>query len=101
MNDNGLETTLNKTVVTYFSGGPRAGRPGYNIQQGKNFFFSTASRSALGPTQPTTQRILGAISTGVKRLGREANHSPQTSDGVKNDGGLPPFPPLLHSVVFN
>jgi hypothetical protein len=36
-------------------------------------FLTTASRSALGPTQPPIQWVLGALSLGVKRPGREAD----------------------------
>jgi hypothetical protein len=38
------------------------------------FLFTTASRAALGPTQPPIQRVRGALSMGVKRPGREADH---------------------------
>jgi hypothetical protein len=48
------------------------------------FLFSTASRPALGPTQPTIQWVPGAISLGVKRPGCEADHSPPSSAEVKN-----------------
>jgi hypothetical protein len=34
------------------------------------------SRSALGSTQPPMQWVPGALSPEVKRLGREADHSP-------------------------
>jgi hypothetical protein len=37
----------------------------------ENFLFSTSSRPALGPTQPPIQWVLG-----VKRPGRETDHSP-------------------------
>jgi hypothetical protein len=37
--------------------------------------FSTSSRPAPGSTQPPTQWIPGALSLGVKRPGREADHS--------------------------
>jgi hypothetical protein len=47
------------------------------------FFFSTSSRPALGSTQPLIQWVPGALSTGVKRQGREADHSPPASDEVK------------------
>jgi hypothetical protein len=46
--------------------------------------FTTVSRTALGPTQPTTQWVPGAISLGVKRPGCEADHSPPSSAEVKN-----------------
>jgi hypothetical protein len=39
--------------------------------------------TALGHTQPPIQWVPGALSPGVKRPGREADHSPPTSAGVK------------------
>jgi hypothetical protein len=58
------------------SDGLRAGRQGFDSRQGQEIFlFSTASRPALGPTQPPTQWVAGALSLGVKRPGREADHS--------------------------
>jgi hypothetical protein len=42
------------------------------------FLFTTASRTALGPTQPPIQWVLGALS-----LGREADHSLPSSAEVK------------------
>jgi hypothetical protein len=47
------------------------------------FLFTTASRTALGPTQPPIQWVLGALSLGVKRPGREADNSPPSSAEVK------------------
>jgi hypothetical protein len=49
----------------------------------KNCLFSTESRPALGPTQPPIQLVLVALSPGVKRPGREADHSPPASADVK------------------
>jgi len=43
------------------------------------FLFATASSPALGPTQPPIQ-----LAPGVKRPGREADHSPPSSAEVKN-----------------
>jgi hypothetical protein len=40
-------------------------------------------REFLGPTQPPIQWIQGALSLGVKRPGREADHSPPSSAEVK------------------
>jgi hypothetical protein len=48
------------------------------------FLFATASRPELGPTQPPIQRIPWALSLGVKRPRREADHSPPSSAEVKN-----------------
>jgi hypothetical protein len=47
------------------------------------FLFTTASRTALGPTQPPIQWVPGALSLGVKWPGREADHSPPSSAEVK------------------
>jgi hypothetical protein len=38
---------------------------------------------ALGPIQSPIQWVPGALSLGVKRPGREANHSPPPSAKVK------------------
>jgi hypothetical protein len=38
--------------------------------------FSISSRPTLGSTQPPVQWVPGALSPGVNRPGREADHSP-------------------------
>jgi hypothetical protein len=48
---------------------------------GPNILLST--RMALGPTQPPIQLVPGALSLGVKQLGREADHSLPSSAEVK------------------
>jgi hypothetical protein len=47
------------------------------------FLFTPVSRTALGPTQPPIQWVPWALSLGVKRPGREADHSPPSSAEVK------------------
>jgi hypothetical protein len=55
-----------------------------NSQRGLGIFlFTTVSRTALGPTQPPVQWVLGALFLGVKRPVREADHLPQSSADVK------------------
>jgi hypothetical protein len=52
--------------------------------------FSTSYREALGPTQPPIQWV-----PGVKRQGREADHSPPASAEVKKMWiyiSTPPYP---------
>jgi hypothetical protein len=64
----------------------RAGRPrGQSSSPGRvnNFLFFTSPGLALVSTQPAMQRIPGAVSPGVKRPGREADHSPPTSAKIK------------------
>jgi hypothetical protein len=47
------------------------------------FLFATASIPILGPTQPN-HLVSRALSPGVKRSWREAQHSPPSSAEVKN-----------------
>jgi hypothetical protein len=47
------------------------------------FLFTTASRTALEPTQPPIQWVKGSLLLGVKRPGREIDHSPSSSAEVK------------------
>jgi hypothetical protein len=55
---------------------------GFNSRQGLGIFlFTTASRTVLGPTQPPIKWVPRALSL---RPGREADHSPPSSDEVKN-----------------
>jgi hypothetical protein len=48
------------------------------------FFFTTASRPALGPTQPPIQWVPDTLSPRVKRPGRNYRHSPPSSAEFKN-----------------
>jgi hypothetical protein len=49
----------------------------------KNFLLSRSSRPALRCTQPPIQWVPGTLFPGVKRPGREVDHSPPTSAEVK------------------
>jgi hypothetical protein len=49
----------------------------------KNFHFSTSFRLALESTQHPIKWVPGALSPGVKRQGREADHSPPTIAEIK------------------
>jgi hypothetical protein len=51
----------------------------------RNFLITTASRLALGATQPHIQWITGDLSLGIKRPECEADHSPPSSVEVKNE----------------
>jgi hypothetical protein len=57
---------------------------GFDSRRGLGIFLTTASRTALGPTQPPIQWVPGALSLGVKRPGLEAVHSLPSSAEVKN-----------------
>jgi hypothetical protein len=47
------------------------------------FLFTTVSTTALVPTQPPIQWVPGAVSLGIKRPGREADHSVPPNADVK------------------
>jgi hypothetical protein len=54
-----------------------------NVVSSISTLFSTSSRPPSGATQPPIQWVPGALSLGVKRLGREADHSLPASAEVK------------------
>jgi hypothetical protein len=56
------------------------------------FLYTTASRPALWHTHPLTQRLPVVLSLGVKRQGREADHSPPSSVEVMNGGAILTLP---------
>jgi hypothetical protein len=55
---------------------------GFRVPVGTRIFFMS-SRLSLVYNQPPFQWVPGAPSPGVKRPGREIDHSPPTSAGVK------------------
>jgi hypothetical protein len=76
-----------------YSDGLSAGRQGFDSRQGQKIvLLLTAYKPALGPIQPPIHWVPGALSPGVKRQGREADHSPPFSAEVKNGGAIPPIP---------
>jgi len=68
----------------------------------QEFRMVTASRTALGPTQPPVLWAPVALSLGAKRPGREANHSPPSSAKFKKGWGYTYTPSIrLHGVVLS
>jgi len=80
----------------YYSGWTMSGVLGFDSRRELGIFlFTTVSRKALGPAQP------GVLSLEVKRLGREADHSPPSSAEGKNAWSYTTDPPIsLHGVVL-
>jgi hypothetical protein len=68
-------------ILIHNSGRPRgrSSSPG----KVKNFVFWKSSRPALGSTHPPIRWVPRALSPGIKRPGREADHLPPASDEVK------------------
>jgi hypothetical protein len=67
----------------------------------KHFSLLRSVQTDCGAHQPPAQLVPRALSLGVKRPGRETDHSPPSSADVKNDGAIPPLPIRLHGVVLN
>jgi hypothetical protein len=66
------------------------------------FLFLTSFRPALGPDQPPIQWLPRALSLGVKRSGREADHSPPSSAEVEKCVELYLHSPIrLYGVVLS
>jgi hypothetical protein len=66
----------------------------FEPQWGQEFSLLHVVQPALGSTKPPIQWVAEALSLGVKRPGREANHSPPASAEVKKMwmyGSTPPY----------
>jgi hypothetical protein len=62
---------------------------GFNSRKRQDtFLFSISSRTAQVPTLLPIQRVLEVVSPGVKWKGREADHSPSSTEEVKSGGTL-------------
>jgi hypothetical protein len=61
----------------------------------------SSSRPALGPRKPPIHQVAGAVFLGIKRLVREADHSPPSSAEVKNGGTYLGSTIRLHDLMRN
>jgi hypothetical protein len=81
-------------LLNPYSEGLRARRPRFDSPQAQGIFpFSTASRTALTPTEPPIQWAPVIISPGIKRRVREVDHSSPSSVEFKNGGATPSLSP--------
>jgi hypothetical protein len=65
------------------------------------FSYPKSSRPAPRSTHPPIQWVLGDLSLGVKRPGREVDHSPPTSAEVKKMWIYTSTPICFHGIVLN
>jgi hypothetical protein len=75
-------TEMNLILKDYWL---RTGWPGFDPRYGQRIFpLVSASRPAVGPTQPPVQSVPGVLSPGGKaRPEPDADHSPPSSAEVK------------------
>jgi hypothetical protein len=78
--------------LSRYSEGLWAGRPQFKFLQEQDTFFSAASNTALVAPQTYIQWQPEAVYPGIKRPGRETDHSSQFSAKVKNGGAIPLLP---------
>jgi hypothetical protein len=72
----------------------QVGEPGLDSRQGKKIFlFSIESGTNLA----SSAMGIEALSQGIKRQGREADHSPPSNAAVKNGGATDPPPSVLRT----
>jgi len=74
----------------------RAGRQRFHSL----FFFATASRPDLGPIKLPVQWVSQALSPGIKRPRRGADHSPSSSVEIKNAWSSTSTPPRVFMAWY-
>jgi hypothetical protein len=71
------------------------------LQRREIFLFSTASRLALGTTQPPVQRVPGPLSLELVERGLKLSTVLHPVSRLRIRGALLPFPTCLHIMVLN
>jgi hypothetical protein len=79
-------------TTSRYSDGLRAGRPGFDSRQRQNVSLLYSVQAGSGAHPASYPMGIGAISPGVKRQGREADHSPPSNVVVRNCGAITPLP---------
>jgi hypothetical protein len=75
--------------------------PGFESRQRQKSVRISTSTPAVGPTQPSIERTLGAFLPGANRPGREVDHSTTSSAEVKYQWSCTFTPPIrLHAVYM-
>jgi hypothetical protein len=64
-------------------------------------YICTSSRPTRRPSQLLIEWVLGALSPGIKRLGREVYGTFPSNANIRNDGAIIPITPYLHGIVLN
>jgi hypothetical protein len=60
--------------------------------RGRDFSLLHSFQTGSGSHPPSIEWVVGTLTSGVKRPGREASHSPPSSAQVKNGISIPPLP---------
>jgi hypothetical protein len=101
-----LSSTINVKLVSRYTGVGelsrygdelRDGRPGFDSRQNTDFSLLQICPEAHAVSYPMGT---GSDFSGVKRSGREDDHSSSTAE-VKHGGAIPLLPMRLHGIVLN
>jgi hypothetical protein len=101
LKDRGFESRQGLRIFLFTASPPSSAEAWCSVKkaQGQHYLtFTTASRPAVGPTQPPIQWVPGALSLGIKQPRREADHSHPSSADVKRMRGA--IPALLQYVFM-
>jgi hypothetical protein len=90
-------------IAQRYNAGLRAGLSGFRIPaRAGNFYFHRLVQNGSGAHPPPIQWVPGAFSLGIKRPGREVDHSPTSSDEDKNAWSYTSTPPVrIHGLVLS
>ena len=83
------------------SDGLRAGRPVTDSRQGKDLTFLSSAHIDSGDQTASYPMDTECYFPGIKRKGREPDHSHPTNDEVKNVGAICVFIYKFHGMVLN
>jgi hypothetical protein len=87
--------------VSQYSDSLRPRGPGFDSRKGQDFSLLYGVQPGSGSQPAPIQWVPGAISTWIKRQGREDDNSPPPfSAEVKNGGAVPALPHILHGTVL-
>jgi hypothetical protein len=82
--------------------GYRTGGPEFDSSQVKTFIIhSTVSRLTLEPNQTPILLVPWVLSSEIRRMGHETDHSPACNVEVKTDRAVTPTPTSVHGVINN
>jgi hypothetical protein len=74
---------------------------GFDSREVHDFSLLHSAQTGSAAHLTSYPKCGGCDPPGVWWSGREADHSPPSSDEVKNDGATPPLPLSLHDTVLN
>jgi hypothetical protein len=92
LNNTSLSNIREPGSLSRYSDGLRAGRPGFDSRQGKEFSLLYSVQTGSWTHPASYPMGTGGSLPGVKRPKSEADHSPPSSAEVMSGGAIHPLP---------